>query len=185
MKKTIFFTLIFFLINLSISAQNRNNSRVPEDRLELKDRLWYGTGFNLGFSSFNSVSRFLIGISPQVGYKINESFSAGPRASFQYLRESFNGQSDNVIIWTAGALSRYKLFWQIFGQIEYEHQRIVGVNNIFEENSSNNVYLGGGYNSSLGPREFGYEILLLYNLTEEPLSVDSRVQFRFGMTYNF
>ena len=73
----------------------------------LGHKLWYGGGFNLGFSGNSFQSLFQIGISPMVGYKITEEFSVGPRASVQYnyFRVNDGGQvlRASPITWAAGA----------------------------------------------------------------------------------
>ena len=192
MKKTIFFASIFLSISLNAWTQS-GRVKVEKEPSEFAERLWYGGGFNLGFSSSGfggfRISQFLLGVSPQVGYKLAEPFSVGPRASIQYANFSTNGDNASAVTWSAGVFSRYKLFWQIFAQLEYEYEdeAFVTLGNGLEVSriQNNNVYIGGGYNSTLGPRSFGYEVLLLYNTTEDPVGFDSPIQFRFGFTYNF
>ena len=189
MKKTIFLALIFLGISLNNFAQTRERTRTERESGDFAERLWYGGGFNLGFSS-NSFfgSQFLIGISPQAGYKITEPFSIGPRASVQYSNFSSGGESSNVITWSVGAFTRYKLFWQVFAQLEYEYANDVDRRTVFstlERFQNDNIYIGGGYNSSQGPRSLGTEIVVLYNVNEDILRSDSPWEFRFGLTYNF
>ncbi len=191
MKKIIFISIFFLGICLNLSGQIRPSNRDRSEPSEFAQRLWYGGAFNLGFSSFNRINQFVIGISPQVGYKIIEPFSIGPRASLQYAYFSTEGDSAHPLTWSVGVFTRYKVFWQIFAQLEYEYEDEALVNSngfngleVFRA-QNNNIYIGGGYNSSEGERAFGYEILLLYNVSEDPIGFESPYQFRFGFTYNF
>lgn len=192
MNKIIFSSVIFFCLSLNIFGQSREIRGFDNGGVTFADRLWYGGAFNLGFSSFNGINQFLLGISPQVGYKITPPFSVGPRASLQYSYFSANGENASPLTWSVGVFTRHKLFWQIFAQLEYEYEDEAFVSFgigrpdlVVSRVQNNNVFIGGGYNSSEGLKAVGYEILFLYNVTEEPIGFDQRGQFRFGFTYNF
>ena len=156
-------------------------------------RLWYGGGFNLGFTGNNFRSLFQIGISPMVGYKIFDELSVGPRVSLQYnhFRLNLGGgniEKANATSWGLGAFARYKVFQNFFAHAEYEYENAVGFflgNNeiITVREKLNNYYLGAGYNSGNGI--FGYEIYLLYNFNEREDTTNIPIDFRIGFTYNF
>ena len=157
---------------------------------ELGDRIWWGGGFALGFSSFNSITTVQLGLSPMVGYKFNDRLSAGPRVSAllsYFSARTFTGPRDNKLAptWAGGIFSRYKLVSSLFAHVEYERenrafvvQDISGL--VVNRNNFNNFYIGGGYNSN------GGEILILYNLnTQTGFQRTSPFVFRFGFTRNF
>lgn len=157
-------------------------------------KLWYGGGFNLGFSGNSFQSLFQLGISPMVGYKITEAFSIGPRASVQYnyFRINDGGRvlKASPITWSAGAFTRYKVLQNFFahGEIAYQNE-LVSFNTSGNElipirRTRTSYFLGAGYNSGNGI--LGYEIYLLYNLNLPANLINtSPIDFRIGFTYNF
>jgi len=166
-------------------------------------RLWYGGSFNLGFSGNNQISIFNIGVSPMVGYKIIDNFSVGPRVSLQYTY--VKGLASNLLVhradllsYSAGLFARYKIFPSIFAHVEYEYENdevvfvetngLLAWDNTRQEivtgrETRDNVFIGAGYNSGVG--DFGYEILLLYNVLTPANAIDLPFSIRFGFTYRF
>ncbi|MFN7117878.1 MAG: hypothetical protein ACK4TA_13845 [Saprospiraceae bacterium] len=186
-----------FVINhATLDAQVRvrdNSAEQTKPKNNFASHLWYGGNIGLGFSSNSFQSLFQIGLSPMVGYKLFDQFSVGPRVSFFYshYRYNFGGgdvQTANPITWTAGAFARYKLFRTIFAHAEYEFENspvfTIGGSGDLEvlREQRTNTYLGAGYNSG---ERFGYEIMVLYNLSLPENSVESPFDIRFGFTYNF
>ena len=162
----------------------------------LKHKLWYGGGFTLGFSGDQFQTFFNIGLSPTVGYKITDKFSAGPRVSFIYNNakvQTNNGVlAGNSLSWDAGIFARYKVLPIIFAQVEYQYENA----KFFTISSSsagqldvtsrkrNNFLVGLGYNSA-GGGLVGYEILVLYNTSLPNTVFENPFVLRFGLTYNF
>ncbi|MEY2950329.1 MAG: hypothetical protein RLZZ248_1530 [Bacteroidota bacterium] len=159
-----------------------------------EEKIWYGGGFNLGFSGSSFVSLFQLGISPMVGYKFTPQWSAGPRISLTYSYYSArtaNGGKDNAqpISYAGGIFTRYKVIPAIFlhAEAELANEALVysGVSQIeVQRRTRENVYLGVGYNSA-GGNGFGYEILLLYNLNMPQNIIESPFDIRFGFNYKF
>jgi len=190
--------LFVFSINTDVYGQRNGGQNDDIDQYfdesgGFAHRLWYGGGFALGFSGGNVSSSFQLGISPMVGYKLDNNFSVGPRFSVLYTHyrvRLLNGEVEtaNPMSYSAAAFGRYKVFKALFAHAEYE---IESEGYAFFDNSTlvtdriqrNNVYLGAGYNSSAGL--FGYEILVLYNVNQPENTLDSPVSFRFGITYKF
>lgn len=167
-----------------------------------KHRLWYGGSFNLNFGgdgqTYNS---FVIGLTPMVGYKITNNWSAGPRVGFSYNRYKFINPTLvlNLTDYTVGAFTRYKVFKNFFVHTEadYYSQQLPGSKddpgkiikdvdgNVFKfRDNRMNYYAGVGYNSG---GLLGYEIMALYNFTIANDPNDPRTPFdlRIGFTYNF
>jgi hypothetical protein len=174
--------LLFFATH-SLSAQNDQT---------FGQRLWYGGSFNLGITGSQGVSAFGLGVAPMVGYKLFGPFSIGPRVSVNYTHFRVrlpNNQvaTANPVAWGAGLFGRAKVTRNIFAHAEYElsEQAFMAFSSndiqIFRRQHGN-TYIGGGYNSG---SEWGYEIMLLYNVT--PPREDLQVPFtiRFGLTYRF
>lgn len=168
-----------------------------------KHKLWYGGGFNLGFSGGNTQSVFNFGISPMVGYKITEQLSIGPRAVLDYSTYKISQFGEvfraNTLSYGGGVFARGKIFQSLFLHTEFEllnEPFFVGDPNgnfflvdndnklITVRETSNNFYIGGGYYSG-GGGGLGYEIVLLYNLLEPEDSLNLPIALRFGFTWNF
>ncbi|MFP5471907.1 MAG: hypothetical protein ACLGGV_09970, partial [Bacteroidia bacterium] len=67
--------LLFLLVFVSASAyaqEERDSSNYKEEKPHFKDRLYFDDNFNIGVGT----STF-INLSPRVGYKITDNFSAG------------------------------------------------------------------------------------------------------------
>lgn len=192
MKKTVTISVLLLLfiagLSLDAQAQRRDNRR---SNSEFADRLWYGGGVNIGFSSTGFESIFQLGVSPMVGYKIYEEFSLGPRIALLYshYRADFGGgvQTANPVSWATGLFARHKLFRSIFAHVEYEFENaavfdtFAGDLEVLRRERSN-FYIGGGYNSG---GEWGYEILVLYNTLQPNNDLNPPFSFRFGFTRNF
>jgi len=123
-------------------------------------RLWYGgmLNFQIGSDNFGN-SALLLGLSPMVGYKFTDNFSAGPRLTFNYYEQYLPGDNFKMIQWGIGGFGRAKFTPSLFAHIEYEVLKLNEVSDIgnVPDTSDNNFYGGLGYNSS-GGGGFGYEI---------------------------
>ena len=107
------------------------NAKKKEKKPEGFDvsRLIIGGGIGLGFGTVTSVS-----VSPIIGYRISDKFSAGVGFGYQYLRvkdywevEDFN--NPGVVNYydlkssfiSASVWARYLILTYLFTQVEYEH----------------------------------------------------------------
>jgi len=202
MKRIIQLSVLILTMLFAFSMEAVAQSDNPGDADKYFDEsgsftsnLWYGGGFQLGFSGGSFSSAFQIGISPMVGYKITDEFSVGPRFSLLYTyyrAETIDGvQSTNIVDYGIGAFTRYKVFRSIFAHLEYGFDNEVfslqynSISGEYEKSRrlQNNALVGLGYNDGNGV--WGYEIALLYNLLQEDTVVDLPFEFRFGFTYNF
>jgi len=202
MKKiTRIFTLLLlftFIIGVSTAdAQRSKKRKTKKDSTEdyfdesggFAHRLWYGGGFNVQFGGNQFSSEMVLGISPMVGYKINNILSVGPRVSIDYYEIFIDGSNPRYLLWGVGPFARGKFSETIFAQVEYEIQGVSGLNDASGRPQSNavqnreNFYLGAGYQSS-GGGLLGYEIMALYNfLDNNERSIP--ITFRFGLNWNF
>lgn len=156
------------------------------------DNLWYGGGVQLNFQANTFNSFFLIGLSPMVGYKLNDRFSIGPRISLNYNRFTCDqGAADNFktgyLTWEAGIFARAKIINPIFihAEMSLENRRlIVGCSEPLKQNRSV-PYLGIGYSPDNGG--FGTaELLLLFRLRNDGQNIiESPYVFRTGFNFNF
>ncbi|WP_116127795.1 hypothetical protein [Lewinella sp. IMCC34183] len=158
--------------------------------------IWYGAGATIGFSASNYSSNFRIGVSPMVGYKFNNIFSAGPRVSLIYNRFTLEPDlKDNSFTWSAGVFTRAKIYRGFFAHAEYSlvSEKTFG----YLTNSQGNVslevlrrtrpilFLGGGISQGGGPGAGGFEFLVLFRMISEKYLNDAPYEIRSGFNYNF
>ena len=180
--------------DLDYYNRNRGNDRRRAPDGFGRD-LWFGAGAQLGFSSGNGTSNFIIGVSPMVGYKITPNISFGPRASVTYnsLRFEFLGggiERNRWASYSGGLFGRVKVFNQFFAHAEYS---ILSDREFFQTTTGalDNVrvtraipYLGGGFTQG-GVGGPGYEIMILFRLTQPDRINDRPFEIRTGLNYNF
>lgn len=203
LKKFVFALLLLFTCSVVTFAQT--TEREAEEDLDyysdkspanfddgrLGSQIWWGTGAQLGFNSNNFESFFQIGLSPIVGYKINQVLSVGPRGSFAYnsYRQTRTGGDfkASFVTWSAGAFARAKVFGQFFAHGEYSLlNEVEGFNGDDAIRATRAVpFLGGGISQGGGPGQAGFEILILFRLTAADRIGDSPFQFRSGLNFNF
>jgi len=193
--------------------KKKKTEQKSENSINFQDRLWYGAGGTLNFGGTNTQSEFTIGLSPMVGYKFNNWFSAGPRIETAYTSGRVDFGFSNIVTYTqfdyaGGLFARAKSPFGIYAHTEYlvrSDQCLTDQNGICSiENPSrfgniqittddeletkrltrDSYYIGLGYNSS-GFSKFGYEIQLNYDLLVPSGTVNLPIEIRAGLTYNF
>ena len=198
MKKYFYFILLLaFLLPNEGWSQSREKRKSPS----FSERLWYGGSLGLGFSSSNiggglQGNIFFLGISPMVGYKLNDWLSIGPRAELQWYtgryREFGSGPvyKYNVLNIGGGIFTRAKVYKQLFfhaeyGTIQYSYADRVDYqdNRIITNKEWVEQMLVGAGLSFGGP--FASELSLLFDLLAPDDSVELPIVFRYGFTYNF
>jgi len=187
MRQALRFILIgIFCLALTSSAFSQRSSKKDT---EFKQKLWYGGSIGLGYQSFFGESTFLFALYPMIGYKINETFSFGPRvgAAYRHIRTTSGNTvvKYNPVEFSGALFGRAKVFNQFFGHIEYElanEKRPAATSNRLISSTDTNFYLGAGYTSG---GKVGSEIYVLYSFIEDDNSFESPFVIRVGLTFNF
>lgn len=185
---------ILILSGVLLLASNQLHAQRADDSA-LRNPLWYGGGFTLGFQGGTFSSLFNFGVSPMVGYRLFDEFSVGTRVSLLYTiytEKNTGGPNESIspISWEVGVFSRYKFNGApIFAHVELsvENQAFPIRNNgelATGRVELGNTYIGGGYTS--GGR-IAYEILALYNVNQRDVFIanSNPIEFRIGFTVNF
>ncbi len=148
------FTSLLILAVLGVSAQNK-----------LSDRIYFGGGF--GLSAGSDVTN--ISLSPQVGYKITERYSAGVGITYQYVKIRGFDSSINNYGWSV--FNRYNITRQFFAYAEYENLQFEFFTSTSPERTSrqgfNSLLIGGGYSEALAGRA-SFSVAALYNVLYDP-----------------
>lgn len=208
MLKQSFFLLLFCMLSFAANAQGRTTEDQAKDDLDYynsdNDRavnqrgdsfgsnLWFGAGAQLAFQGGNNQSFFQIGLSPIVGYKINNIISVGPRGSFSYNSFKFatntGDVTENFVTWSLGPFARAKVFGQFFVHGEYslvnERQQNFQTGEL-EGITRAIPFLGGGLSQGGGIGAAGFEILILFRLNGGDRIGDSPFEIRSGVNFNF
>ncbi|WP_370089802.1 hypothetical protein [Ekhidna sp.] len=147
--KTLLSVLTLFLA-LTVASQNK-----------LADKIYFGGGF--GFSAGSNQTN--LSLSPQVGYKITDAFSAGVGISYQYVKVKNPDISINNYGWSV--FSRYNIVQQFFAYSEFERLSFEYPANFdpvrTERTGYNSLLIGGGYSEQLGGRA-SFSMMALYNV---------------------
>lgn len=151
MKKTVINIAILLLISISDTFGQSKFSA---------DRVYFGGNLGASFGYFTFVD-----ISPLVGYRFTERFTAGLGATYIYIKSNYYDYETSF--YGGRIFSRYFITESIFAHAEQEVLRgkFYEPTNDFRLNSHTigNTYIGGGYQSKIGMNS-GVFILVLYNL---------------------
>ncbi len=171
-------------------ALNRQQTSVKSDKLIDPDRLIFGGWgvFGIGSGVTN------LGITPIVGYRITDEFSAGIGFGYQYLRikDYYSVIVDistareelkplNAHFYSPSVWGRYLIWSNIFAHAEYEHN--ISSYKEYENNllltppyeerkvsvSVPSLLLGGGLRQPVGGRA-ALVIMALYDVLQDPRS---------------
>lgn len=215
--KGLFTVLFLSLLITSARAQDvysssgkplRNDEKdVKSDKLIDPDRLIFGGWgvFGIGSGVTN------VGITPIIGYRITEEFSAGIGFGYQYLRVkdyyavivdpntgAQEGRPLNAHFYSPSVWMRYRIWNNIFAHVEYE-QNISNVKeytNDFTQFpppiitrkttlSVPSLLVGGGLRQPVGERA-SIIFMVLYDVLQEPNSPYlNTVAIRFGVNFGF
>ncbi|MFI5142087.1 MAG: hypothetical protein ACHQII_07000, partial [Bacteroidia bacterium] len=109
-------------INSPARGNVRNNPvRKPiPPQSELMQKLYFGCNLALQFYSYGGYNVFYYDLSPNVGYKITDKFSAGVQIVYNNTIESAGGKSASYNIIGGGVFARYLVLPFLFLQVEYD-----------------------------------------------------------------
>lgn len=90
-----------------------------KDTRPLRDRLWFGGGVNLSFGTVT-----FLGVSPLVGYKIDEQgkWSAGLGANYNYISDNRYTPAYQTSTYGGSLFTRYRVVPQLYLHAEYNQQ---------------------------------------------------------------
>lgn len=170
----LFFLALIFTFHFA-EAQYRPSSA---SKSSFMDKVYFGGGGSLGGGS----NLFSISVSPLVGYKFTEQFSAGMQLTYQFTRFFGNSYSD----YGGGPFVRYNITQNLFGYAQYEYLNFARSLNATGETvriDFNSFFVGGGYSTPVG-KSLSLNVMALYNLlygdgTNTPYA--SPLQFRMGI----
>ena len=142
-----------FITQAQYRAPQSNNSYRSNSSSSFVDNIYFGGGG--GFSAGQDYLSFTL--TPIVGYKITDEFSAGLQITYQYIK-IFETNFSN---YGGGPFLRYNITEKFFGYTEYEYLS-------YGLNSTNRLdffswFLGIGYSEPISDK-VAFNIMALYNV---------------------
>ncbi len=173
MKKIFFTTFFLSLISIFISAQDFGTpAPAPKPKQEPKpfpdwNKVYFGGGVGLWFGNRSS----FVNLSPIVGYKITEKYSAGFGITYIYIQDRNYIPPITLNAYGGNIFNRYLLTNFLFAHAEYE---ILNGNWKLTDQRFNleNVWVGGGLRQHAGNSSI--MIYALWNVNE---TIYSRAYF--------
>ncbi len=154
MKSILLFSLFSFVILFTVLAQYRE----PSSGGGITEKFYFGGGG--GFSA--SANYLNISVSPLVGYKVTERFSAGIQATYQFAK-LFDARANN---YGGGPFLRFNITQKFFTYAQYEYMNF-GELVIPPDNGRRfdfrSMFVGLGYTEPIG-KNVAFNVTALYNL---------------------
>lgn len=143
------------------------------------DKVFVGGNFWMQFGNYT-----FIDISPMVGYRFTEKFSAGLGPSYQYLSIKDLGYSFSTNAYGGRVFGRYFIWQNLFTHSELELINLEAFDIQRRRVNVTNLYVGGGYRQMLGERAYA-DIVVLWNLNESVYSPYRNPIIRAGFNIGF
>jgi len=185
-KKSVFTFLFLLTIGTFVFAQDTNKQNKKIEPLNPKPSLfdnWQSrifTGGNMGMQ-FGTIT--FIDISPLVGYRVTEKFSAGVGATYRYMRQNWQKQIIDSRVIGGRVFARYSVLDNLF--IHAEHELLNSdwyyTNNPFNVQST---LAGLGYVQPISDRA-SFMIMGLWNVYYNPIPIYVNPIIRVGFNIGF
>ncbi len=115
----IIFCLVFNFANGLFAQENEATETKPQDRgveENFWDKVYVGGTFWMQFGNVT-----FIDVSPLVGYRFTDKFSAGPGIVYQYYKDKRYTPDYETNTYGGRLFARYTIFQQFFAQAQYEN----------------------------------------------------------------
>ncbi len=183
--KKILFPFLFLLFAFGAQAQWGEESM--DEKPSLRDRMFFGGGFGLSFSSYSD----FFSVSPIIGYKITDKLAGGVMIQYRYTKYKTITPPIKTNDYGISPFLRYNFWGPLFLHAEYEYlnYEYAFINGESTRLSFNSFMAGGGFFQPLG-RNAGLFAMGLYNFSyrvnsSDPQAYDSPWVFRIGITAGF
>jgi hypothetical protein len=164
LKKLSYLFLLVFVPVLMLAQRESDSSRNEQEKPNFKDRIYFDGNFNIGVGT----STF-INLSPRVGYKITDNFSAGLGAKYWYFSWNDGFYRYSGSLYGGGVFARRNLTPNLFLTGEYELLNLAGLTSKPKEPFWNEfLFAGGGYQQNVGI--INLYAVVLYDILQNPYS---------------
>jgi len=132
------------------------------EKPSFKDKVFFGGGFGLSFSS----NYDYFSLSPIIGYRVNQRLATGVNIIFRYTNYKYVTPNVSTNDYGLSPFLRFQLYGPLFLHAEYEYlnyQYITYTGETFRQNY-NSFLAGGGFFQPMG-RNAGFFATILYNFS--------------------
>lgn len=160
MRKTGILLLLMITLSLSVNAQWGEEQM--EEKPSLKDRMFFGGGFGLSFSS----NYDFFSVSPIIGYRLSPKVATGLSITYRYTKYKYVTPTISTNDYGLSPFIRYQFYGPLFLHAEYEYLNYEYITYTGESNrkSFTSLMAGGGFFQPVG-RRAGLYLSLLYNFS--------------------
>lgn len=177
---------VILLVLLLLAGVAYGQSGEIDQGSDWKDRIYAGGGFGLQFGTITNIE-----VSPLIGYRITENFSAGLGVTYIYYKIDLDPPRDDfeTNIYGGRVFARRNITDQFFlhGEFESLNLEFFNVNDgTINREWVPGLFIGGGYFMPLG-RNAGFSAMALYNVIHDDLKspYNSPLVIRIGITAGF
>jgi len=167
----IVFVSFFFLfvkqsVGQEIQPAFRPQPKAANPFNDIKEKLYFGGNVGAWFGSTTYLN-----ISPIVGVKLNDQFSVGIGAIYNYYSQTYAGKKYSSTIYGGSAFARYFIFENVFAHAGWDKISVPDYTSNFMNSRAwvDNLLIGGGYRESFSDNG-SIVAMILYNINQTPLS---------------
>lgn len=132
----------------------------------LQEKLYFGGNVGAWFGSTTYLN-----ISPIVGLKLNDEFSVGIGAIYNYYSQTYANKKYTTTIYGGSAFARYFIFENVFAHAGWDRISVPDYTSSVLNSRAwvDNLLVGGGYRESFSDNG-SFVAMILYNINQTPLS---------------
>lgn len=172
-------SLLLVLFCSTLFAQDTDNDSHKKSKNPFARRLFTGGNFGLQFGTVT-----LIDVSPILGYRVSDRFSAGLGGVYTYVRVNTGTQSYSSSVFGPQAYAHFLVTEQFFAEangrlLSVDVYRQVGHD--YQREWVPLLYIGAGYRSEIGSNAW-LNMAFMYDIISDPRSpYSSRLLPRVGV----
>ena len=168
-----------------LSGASAQNSKSQNNKLNIKNRLWYGINLgNIGLSN----NQFYINLSFMGGVKVLKNLNVGAvvHTNYTYLWFPGNEPSYNIFDYGFGGLTTFRFYRGYFAMLEIDKMYLSNflLNGNLKKQGYNFYFVGGGYQYRSNSK-WSTIITLLYNANPDTNQRYFPLNYRAAFVYNF
>lgn len=154
--------LLTLAVCLAFQASAQWGEEQMADKPSLKDRMFFGGGFGLSFSS----NYDFFSVSPIIGYRLTPKVATGISITYRYTKYKYVTPSISTNDYGVSPFIRYQFYGPLFLHAEYEYLNYEYITYTGESVRKNftSFMAGGGFFQPVG-RRAGIYISALYNFS--------------------
>jgi hypothetical protein len=174
--------ILFFLSCLKGQRDSLSNEkRDKKPKMDLRDRFYWGGNLGAWFGTVTFVD-----VSPLVGFRVNQRFSVGLGAIYNYYSYSYSGAKYSTSMYGGRVFGRYFILENVFAQAGWDRINRDNPYSFYmnERVWVDNILVGGGLRYPVGRNVF-LTGTALWNLNQTPLSPYANPIIQLGVIGGF